>query len=61
MKKVKILPGCISCGTCAYICPEVFEVKDISYVKPDADLEKNAEKINEAVQMCPVGVIEIEE
>jgi ferredoxin len=61
MKKVKILPGCISCGTCQVVCPEVFEVTDVSHVREDADLEKNKEQINEAVQMCPVGVIEIEE
>ncbi len=61
MKKVEILPGCISCGTCSVVCPEVFDVSDISHVKPDADLKKNEEKIREAAQMCPVGVIEIQE
>ncbi len=60
MKKVKILPGCISCGTCQVICPEVFEVTDISHIKPDADLNKNEEKIKEAAEMCPVSVIEME-
>lgn len=61
MKKVKILPGCISCGTCQVICPEVFEVTDISHIKKDADLKKNEEQIKEAADMCPVSVIEIEE
>ncbi len=61
MKKVKILPGCISCGTCQVICPEVFEVTDISHVKQDADLQKHEEKIEEAAQACPVSAIEVEE
>lgn len=61
MKKVKILPGCISCGTCQVICPEVFEVTDISHIKKDADLKKNEEQMKEAAEMCPVSVIEIEE
>jgi len=59
MKKVRIIPGCISCGTCAVICPDVFEVTDISYVKQDADIEKNEDKIREAADMCPVSAIEI--
>jgi len=61
MKKVTIMPGCISCGTCQVVCPEVFEVTDISHVKENVDFEKNEEKIKEAAQMCPVNVIEVEE
>ena len=61
MKKVKITPGCISCGTCEVVCPEVFEVTDVSHVKDGADLQKNEAKIKEAAEMCPVGVIEVEE
>ena len=61
MKNVKIIPGCISCGICEVICSEVFQVTDISHVKPGADLEVNDEKIREAAQMCPVSAIEIEE
>lgn len=60
MKKVTILPGCISCATCSVICPEVFEIKDISTVKANADLEKNKEKIKQAADMCPVNAIKIE-
>ena len=60
MKKVKIIPGCISCGTCEEICPKEFEVKDISYVKEEANLEENAELIEEAADMCPVSVIKTE-
>lgn len=61
IKKVRIIPGCISCGTCEAICPKVFEVKDIAYVKDDAEIAGNEEEIREAVDMCPVSVIEIDE
>jgi ferredoxin len=61
MKRVKILPGCISCGTCAVICPEVFEVKNISVIKENVDLIKNSDKIKEAADMCPVSAIVFEE
>ena len=46
---------------CEVVCPEVFEVTGIVRVKPDADLDKNEALIREAVEMCPVSVIEIEE
>jgi ferredoxin len=60
MKKVSIAPGCVSCGTCQAICPEVFEVTDVCHVKNDVDLVKYEKKIKEAAQACPVGVIGIE-
>ena len=61
IKKVTVTPGCISCGTCEAICPEVFQVKGISEVLPSANLEKNEELIREAADLCPVDVIKIEE
>ncbi len=61
VKKVIIKPGCISCGTCEFTAPEVFEVSDISHVKENANLEKNKERIKEAVRKCPVQVITVEE
>lgn len=61
MKKVQIDPGCITCGACEFIAPEVFEVTDISHVKKDADLKKNCQKIKEAACACPVNVIKYEE
>ena len=60
VKKVEIIPGCTSCGTCEVICPEVFQVKDISYVKSDANLNKNAALIKEAADICPVSVIKVD-
>jgi ferredoxin len=60
IKKVKIIPGCVSCGTCQVICPQVFVVKEVASVIQDADLEMYEDEILEAAQMCPVGAIEIE-
>lgn len=60
MKKVIIEPGCISCGTCQFIAPEIFEVTDVSRVRPNAPITDNVEKIEQAIQMCPVQVIKCE-
>lgn len=57
MKKVWIEPGCITCGACEFVCPEIFEVTDKSYIKKDTDLEKNAQSIEIAALSCPVNVI----
>ena len=56
-KKVIIQPGCITCGACEYIAPEVFEVTDVSRVKPNVDWVKNKLCVQKAVQECPVNVI----
>lgn len=61
MKKVIINPGCISCGSCEYICPAVFKVTDHSRVNGDVDLEKYKELIKKAAEKCPVQVISYEE
>lgn len=60
IKNVKIIPGCISCGTCEEICPQVFEVRDISYVKQNIQFQGLEDEIEEACEMCPVSVIETE-
>lgn len=57
MKKVWIEPGCITCGKCEFIAPEVFEVLDIAYVKRDIDPERYKNLIKEAAKSCPVSVI----
>jgi ferredoxin len=58
--KVTILDGCISCGVCESICPEVFEISDIAKIKAGVDLNKFEEKIKEAADSCPVTVIKVE-
>ncbi len=57
MKKVWIEPGCITCGKCEFIAPEVFEVLNIAYVKRDIDPEQYKNLIKEAAKACPVQVI----
>ena len=37
--KAIITDGCIACGLCEQICPEVFEMKDLAEVKPNADVD----------------------
>ena len=61
MKKVWITPGCIACGSCAYLAPEVFEVTTKSHVKQDVQLEPQADKIKKAAASCPVQVINYSE
>jgi ferredoxin len=60
-KKVTIQPGCISCGCCQYLVPEVFQLAPCAQIKKDADLTQHWEKIKSAARQCPVGVIYIEE
>jgi ferredoxin len=54
--------GCIGCGLCPSICPEVFEMADdglaevISEEVP-SDAEETA---REAAESCPVSVITVE-
>lgn len=51
---------CISCGICANMCPEVFELKEDgkAQVKEKADIRKNQKCTEEAIQSCPVEAIE---
>jgi ferredoxin len=61
MKNVTVEPGCISCGSCQFIVPEVFEVTDTSHVKYPVDFQKFGNCIRNAAAKCPVQVIKIEE
>jgi ferredoxin len=59
IKDVKIIPGCISCGACENICPEVFALEKCATVKKNVNFNKHEEKIREVADMCPVQVIKI--
>ena len=55
--------ACIGCGACAAICDSVFEIDDegISTVVVENVSEENQEEIQDAVDSCPTGAIEVEE
>lgn len=61
VKKLSIEPGCITCGMCEFIAPNVFEVTDVSHIKPDFDQAENNDLIEQSVKECPVFVIKYEE
>lgn len=59
--KVWIIEGCIVCGLCESICPEVFKVEDTAMVIEGADFLKYENEIKEAANECPTEVIKYEE
>ena len=61
LRRVYIEPGCVSCGSCEAVCPDVFKINDIACVIEGADLESNKDMIKKAAQNCPVDVIKYEE
>ena len=67
IRKVLIVEGCIACNLCQDLVPEVFEVPAGStsrtrkghekHLRGDAQMD---ERIQEAVDSCPVEVIHAE-
>ena len=55
--------ACIGCGACAAICDSVFEIDDegISTVVDENVSEENQKEVQDAVDSCPTGAIEVEE
>ncbi|MFA5522743.1 MAG: ferredoxin [Tissierellales bacterium] len=54
--------GCIGCGLCADICPEVFAMNDDGVAEVIAEVTADTEDCTqEAADSCPVSVIHIEE
>lgn len=46
---------CISCGLCASLCPEIFEMDDNMKAKVKA--QKKLPCVDDAVSSCPVEAI----
>ena len=56
-KRVKVdQSACIGCGCCAGTYPDDFRIADNGLAEPVADLAEE-----EAVSVCPVGAISVEE
>ena len=54
--------GCIGCGLCESICPEVFRMAEDGLAEVYADVTPELESsVREAADSCPVGVIEVED
>ena len=62
--KVKVnRDSCIGCGACAAICEDVFEIDDegISTAKVEEVEDDKKQEVQDAVDSCPTGAIEVEE
>ncbi len=54
--------GCIACGLCAELCPDVFNMADDGLAEVISEIEESVqESAIEARDSCPVSVISIEE
>ncbi|MPL91520.1 hypothetical protein SDC9_37595 [bioreactor metagenome] len=61
VEKVWIEEGCIACGLCADICPEVFKINDVANVIEGVNYKDYTDGIKEAAESCPVEVIKYSE
>lgn len=59
--KAKVEDGCVSCGACVSVCPEVFRFNDDGIAEAYKDIAPEEEdSANEARNACPVAVIDIQ-
>lgn len=54
---------CLGCGMCVGINPDVFSFDDDGLAKANNDMinEENKDEVNNAIDSCPVGAIEVHE
>ncbi|MDE7361238.1 MAG: ferredoxin [Oscillospiraceae bacterium] len=52
--------GCIGCGVCADICPDVFRIAGDGLSELIADPDGHEDAVRDAAQSCPVEVIHID-
>lgn len=53
--------GCIGCGLCVAVCPDVFSMHDDGYAEVTGEAnDSNIDSVREACESCPVSVIQIE-
>ncbi len=59
---VEIMDGCIKCSLCAGVCPEVFRMTGSGYAEVyQGPTEAEEDAVREAVESCPVSVIQVDE
>jgi ferredoxin len=61
LTKVWVEDGCILCGLCPELAPDVFVMEDDHCWAREADFDANEEEIRQAAIDCPVDVIRFEE
>ena len=55
---VMIEEGCIGCGLCENVCPEVFKLNEDGISEVIAEPEpEDEDNVREAAENCPVSVI----
>ena len=59
--KAIVKEGCISCGMCMSVCPDVFRMNGDGFSEAYGKVTpKNLNSAKEAEESCPVSVIEIQ-
>ena len=62
MKVTVNFDNCVSTGSCARVCPEVFELRNDGYlyVLQEEPPEELRTKVLEAEELCPTAAITVE-
>lgn len=55
---VKIIPGCIACGACVSINPDIFEMDEVAHIN-QSKIAGHEDDCRAAAEACPVNVIKI--
>lgn len=59
--KAIIEEGCIGCGLCTNLCPEVFQMGEDGVAEVCGEIGSHTAEAEDAASSCPVSVIKIEE
>ncbi len=51
--------GCLGCGLCYEICPEVFRLGENNLAVAGAVQESAIPSLREAERLCPMGIIHV--
>ena len=57
---ITIVDGCIACGVCESLCPEVFTVYETS-IADNSYVSGREDRCRDAAKACPVSVIQVKE